>query len=527
MDRYLGLVCPSETGLVIQPLAQAETTGWVAVSLPPVFPAPALPPDITPGCLVWVEQGVGQPVTLPIATHSLAELQTLLNLQTSLVAQQQQQLHDRATWLEEQYRHYQTQTEQLAQTQQAWQQHQTTLGQLRGELNSRRTLVHLWSEHIHNQEHLLQSQQYLVQYILAQTFSAPPGTTAVTPTPTQMEELFCQISHTAAQLQAHIDQLRTLHRQGTHPPGQYLRTLARHQQAYQNDQLRWHQLCQELTHLCQTGHQEGWLQAPPGWDWFQTQIQHHWQQTQNLYHEQQARLQQEQADLQAQEARLTLSEQTAQELTQELAQHQRTWQQSSQDYYRWQATYTLQKELLDTLADRLQQAQAQVNELRSQAPVPQNLNSVGVAEWLLKALWGCLSAQWEAASGAVVFLEGLSAEDSRIVLQTGTCATYQAGEPLIQANDLGQDLYVIQTGLVEVRAPQGNTIALLGPGRIVGEVAFITGARRTADVIAVSLTQVVILGPSAMEQLMQHHPPVAAKVLLNLSRLVAERLGSS
>jgi CRP-like cAMP-binding protein len=207
-----------------------------------------------------------------------------------------------------------------------------------------------------------------------------------------------------------------------------------------------------------------------------------------------------------------------------LAQHQRLWQQTSQDYFRWQATYTLQKELLDTLADRLQQAQAQVTELQAQTPTPQTLTSVGVAEWLLKALWGCLSAQWEPASGTVVFLEGLSAEDSAIVLQTGTCATYQPGEPLIQAHDLGQDLYVIQTGLVEVRTPQGNTIALLGPGRIVGEMAFITGARRTADVIALSPTQAVILSRRAMEQLMQYHPQVAAKVLLNL-RLVAERLG--
>ncbi|APB35181.1 cAMP-binding protein [Gloeomargarita lithophora Alchichica-D10] len=525
MERYLGLVGAGETGLVIQPLVQADTTGWVAVSRPPVTPAMALPPDMTPGSLVWVESDTYLPVTLPGATHSLAALQTLLNLQTSLVAQQRHQLQDRATWLEEQYRPYQGQMAQWAHTQQAWQQHQTTLGQLRGELNSRRTLVRFLAEQIQNQEYLLQSQQYLVQYILAQTFPAPTGATFARETPTPavpLEPLFEQIKQQAAQLQTHIDHLRTLHHPTSPPPDQYLRNLARHQQAYQNDQLRWHQLCRELTLLCQTGQQP----APPGWDWLQTQMQNYWQQAQTLYQQQQAHLQQEQADLQAQEARLVLSEQTAQELTQELAQHQATWQQNTQDYARWQATYTLQKELLDTLADRLQQAQTQVNELHSQAPVPQNLNSVGVAEWLLKALWGCLSAQWEPAAGAVVFLEGLSAEDSSIVLQTGTCATYQAGEPLIQANDLGQDLYVIQTGLVEVRAPQGNTIALLGPGRIVGEVAFITGARRTADVIALSPTQVVILGRSAMEQLVQYHPPVAAKVLLNLSRLVAERLGN-
>jgi len=511
MDRYVGLVAAGDRGWVIHLLAQADSDGWVAIPSQ-VIPAPPLPPDIAPGHLVWVAGETCWPLTPPHPAPSLTQLQNLLNVQASLVAQQRRQLQDRATWLEEQYRHYQTQTAQWLQTQQAWQQHQTTLAQLRAELNSRRALLQWLEQHIQDQNYLLQHQHYLVQYILAFT---PTGDS---PPSTALTELLARMTEHAAVLQRHLEHLRTLNR---HPPDLYLHTLARHQQAYQNDLLLWQQLCQELTVLCQT------RPVSPGWEWFQTQIQHHWQRSQRLYEQQKTHLQQEQADVQSLEARLALAEQTAQELTQELAQHRHSWEQSSQEYHRWQATYALQKELLDTLADRLQQAQAQVQELQTQTPCPPNPNSVGVGEWLLKALWGCLSAQWEPTTGAVPFLEGLSAEDASIVLQTGTCATYQPGEPLIQAHDLGQDVYVIQTGLVEVRTPQGDTIALLGPGRIVGEVAFVTGARRTADVIALSPTQVVILNRSAMEQLTHHHPQVAAKVLLNLSRLVAERLGSS
>ncbi|WP_448379748.1 cyclic nucleotide-binding domain-containing protein [Gloeomargarita sp.] len=506
MTRYVGLVAAGEGGLVIHLLAQADTNGWVAVPAQ-VIPAP---PHLTPGSLVWV---VGE-TCLPLTPPSLPQLQTLLNVQTSLVAQQRRQLEDRVPWLEEQHRHYQTQIAQWEQTHQAWQQHQTTLGQLRGELNRRRALIQFLEQHLQDYNDLLQQQQYLVQYILAQRFS-PTGDP---PLPAELEALLSRLVQQAAVLQNHLAQRRTLNR---HPPDVYLRALARQQQAYQTDQLLWQQLCQELTHLLQ---QTGYP-APPGWDWFQTEIQNHWQRSQALYTQQKTYLQQEQADLQALEARLVREEQTAQELSQALAAHQRAWEQSSQEYSRWQAIYTLQKELLDTLADLLQQAQAQVQELQTQTPCPAQLNSVGVGEWLLKALWGCLSAQWEPTAGAVPFLEGLSAEDARIVLQTGTYATYQPGEPLIQAHDLGQEVYVIQSGLVEVRNPQGDTIALLGPGRIVGEVAFITGARRTANVIALSPTQAVILNHSAMEHLTQHHPQVAAKVLLNLSRLVAQRLG--
>lgn len=43
MDRYLGLVSAGESGLVIQPLAQADSTGWVAVAPPHLFPIDPLP----------------------------------------------------------------------------------------------------------------------------------------------------------------------------------------------------------------------------------------------------------------------------------------------------------------------------------------------------------------------------------------------------------------------------------------------------------------------------------------------------
>jgi len=358
MDRYVGLVVTGDRGLVIHLLAQAEPNGWVAVPSQ-VIPAPPLPPDIAPGHLVWVAGETCLPLTPPHPAPSLTQLQNLLNVQASLVAQQQRQLQDRAAWLEEQYRHCQTQNAQWLQTQQAWQQHQTTLAQLRGELNSRRALIQLLEKHIQEQNYLLQHQQYLVQYILAQRFTP----TEDSPPSAALAELLARMTEHAAVLQHHIEQLRTLDR---HPPDLYLRTLARHQQAYQNDLLLWQQLCRELTVLCQTGSQP----APPGWEWFQTEIQNHWQRSQRLYEQQKTQLQQEQADWQSLEARLALAEQTAQELTQELARHRHTWEQSSQEYHRWQATYALQKELLDTLADRLRQAQAQVQELQTQTPCP-------------------------------------------------------------------------------------------------------------------------------------------------------------
>ncbi|MCS6781964.1 MAG: hypothetical protein RMI89_00070 [Gloeomargarita sp. SKYBB_i_bin120] len=80
--------------------------------------------------------------------------------------------------------------------------------------------------------------------------------------------------------------------------------------------------------------------------------------------------------------------------------------------------------------------------------------------------------------------------------------SFFSGELQIQANDLGNELDVIQTGLVGVSA---GAVGFR-------EVALMTGARRTTHVIALSPTQVVVLGCQAMAHLTQHHPTIAAKV---------------
>jgi len=69
--------------------------------------------------------------------------------------------------------------------------------------------------------------------------------------------------------------------------------------------------------------------------------------------------------------------------------------------------------------------------------------------------------------------------------------TVAAGAVVVRQGDRDGDLYLIEAGRAEVRmrragADEARVLATLGPGEFFGEIAFTTGAARTADVVAIA-----------------------------------------
>ena len=76
-----------------------------------------------------------------------------------------------------------------------------------------------------------------------------------------------------------------------------------------------------------------------------------------------------------------------------------------------------------------------------------------------------------------------------------------AGNTIIRQGELGDDLYLIEAGQAEVRVRnltgQKMAVAILGPGDFFGEIALLTGGRRTADVVALNPMTLLRLGKEA------------------------------
>jgi hypothetical protein len=77
--------------------------------------------------------------------------------------------------------------------------------------------------------------------------------------------------------------------------------------------------------------------------------------------------------------------------------------------------------------------------------------------------------------------------------------TYDAGEALITQGEEGRELFLILDGIVDVEV-DGDEVAELGPGTLLGEMALLEGGTRQASVYATTPLRAVVVPPEAVSQ---------------------------
>lgn len=103
--------------------------------------------------------------------------------------------------------------------------------------------------------------------------------------------------------------------------------------------------------------------------------------------------------------------------------------------------------------------------------------------------------------------------------------TFVAGETLFSEGEWDTSLLLISRGTVSVRAHStGHRLAGIGPGLMVGEMALLTGAPRSADVVADGPVDAWKLSRETFEKLQTDNPPLATKLLRSLAAEQARRL---
>jgi CPA2 family monovalent cation:H+ antiporter-2 len=94
----------------------------------------------------------------------------------------------------------------------------------------------------------------------------------------------------------------------------------------------------------------------------------------------------------------------------------------------------------------------------------------------------------------------------------------QPGERLIRRGDKADAVYFISEGQVEVALRDGRKIKL-GPGGFFGEMALLSGERRSADVTALDYSKFLALNQADFRQFLKKHPTIREHV----AALAAER----
>ena len=115
--------------------------------------------------------------------------------------------------------------------------------------------------------------------------------------------------------------------------------------------------------------------------------------------------------------------------------------------------------------------------------------------------------------------EGVSREDLSRIARIAKFTTFEENEFVCRQGELDQDLFAIISGSVSIRKGT-RLLATLGPGEVVGELAFLDDQPRSADVEAASPLRLIQLPSAEFQFLVERHGTLSRQLL----RVLAERV---
>jgi len=123
-----------------------------------------------------------------------------------------------------------------------------------------------------------------------------------------------------------------------------------------------------------------------------------------------------------------------------------------------------------------------------------------------------MSATSASELATVPLFRTLSEDELGDVAELFDARTVGPNTRLIGEGTTGMVFFVLTAGNVAVTTPDGRTVSL-GPGDYFGEVALLTGGRRTASVTTVSEARVLVLaGDDDFRRLTETYPELGAEI---------------
>ena len=131
---------------------------------------------------------------------------------------------------------------------------------------------------------------------------------------------------------------------------------------------------------------------------------------------------------------------------------------------------------------------------------------------------------WESVSEDLTLFKALSSEQRLTILGAMVRRDLVRGEILVAQGDPSDSLYFVLHGALAVRRTgEALPIAELRAGELVGEIGFFANLPRTANVIAIRDTSVLVLTRAAYQTLAEATPAITEALLGALALRFAKR----
>lgn len=145
----------------------------------------------------------------------------------------------------------------------------------------------------------------------------------------------------------------------------------------------------------------------------------------------------------------------------------------------------------------------------------------------LVSLWDFLavSLKWDLTKSPI--FTNFSRSEAKKVILLGSIRSVPSDEYIIRQGEKGQEMYMLISGKVRVTVEvEGKTkeLGTLKEGDIVGEMALIGGGIRSANIVALEDTELLKIDEKSLERIRKRFPRVAAKLFMNISRILSDRL---
>ena len=135
--------------------------------------------------------------------------------------------------------------------------------------------------------------------------------------------------------------------------------------------------------------------------------------------------------------------------------------------------------------------------------------------------------------------QDLTDEEIALLLRLTTQRDFPAGAKVMQEGEMGESMFLLSSGQVEVskrllleiaaEAPREKVMTRLSAevGVVLGEMAVIDKEVRSATVTTLTPCSMLELSRQNFQEILQTYPVMGVKILLGLARLLCQRLRQS
>lgn len=121
-------------------------------------------------------------------------------------------------------------------------------------------------------------------------------------------------------------------------------------------------------------------------------------------------------------------------------------------------------------------------------------------------------------------LKGAKIGDIEAIEGLSEFRSFGPGEAIVTENDKDQDIMILVEGRARVETKEGDLIGELRVGAMIGEISFLDGKSRTANVFSAGESKIFVIPATPMRALMKSNAALEVTVLRNAALALCQRL---